>query len=1263
MAVAALGLLVGLLAVPAASAAAISDGEALNRVGSLGSGPGELNSPSGIASDPVTGHLYTVEFENSRVSEFTPWGKFVKAFGLDVALGSVNEQQEVRIRAAGGQFVLEFGTESTGNLPLGASAAEVEAALNGLASIGAGGVLVEESPGATNGVTPYVYVVSFNGSPFAASNVQELKGSNGTTPLSGGNPSTTLVVRTRVDGAAPGSGLEACTEESGCKAGLQGSGPGQFERPNGVAVDSAGNVYVSEVGNRRVQKFDSAGRFISKFGDEAGPGQLGEGGGRSIALCPNGPVCPSGALFVADSEAVERFALDGTFEAQLPVPGALVEEVAFDPISEDLYATFVEKEGVHKLDSSTGAEIGAALKGSGPLATDAAGDVFVRFETEVLEYDSSGKALSPPSCCSTAAPFALTGLGTNGAGDLDVANYASGLDNFIAVYGPGPVIFEGPPKVPPEIITEFAASVQRDGATVAAEINSHFFADTHYFVQYGTGDCSAGGCQEETPAPPGRLLTTQASNRPLQSPGVRLAGLTPGTTYHYRFVAQSGGGGPVFGQEATFTTPDPLPRPPCPNDAFRAGAGAHLPDCRAYELVSPVDKNNGDIKTLLDSTGYATNLDQSAEDGNKLTYSSYRSFGDPQGAPVTNQYLAARGADGWSNQAVDPGLAPPSQIAGHVKFGATVSNPYKAFSPDLCLGWFMVAVEPLLDAGRDFANYPNIYRRDFCGGAGDEALIPVRPNVQADEFVPEPQGASADGKAAVFRVKDKLSQNAAAGVWQAYYTREGSLPQLLCILPDGAPSPGNCSAGTSGESKLTFVALGRLANVATAISSDGSKAYWTDSAAEEMGAGKVYLRLNPGQPQSALSAGQCTEAEKACTVKVSEPKSSAEARFLGASPDGKRALFEIEDDQEPITVVNRNLYEFELGSGSKLVAGKVVGVLGKSDDLSRIYFVSEEALSGAGKNQRGEVAKAGAANLYLDDEGTKAFIATLENADVAGSIPSDTAPPPIYHAARVNSDGSVLAFISSKSLSGYDNTDLVTGKADSEVYLYEVGATGSLCVSCNPSQARPRGRIVQGNGNSSESLSTAGSLPMPTTDLYFPRALSTDGKRLFFNSFDALLPRDTNGTEDVYEWEKAAGREACEQLGADLYVATAGGCLSLISSGESPQDSEFTDAAADGRDVFFVTNAGLLQQDPGLFDVYDARIGGGVPPPPSPMPNCLGEACKAPATAPNDPALSSSSYEGPVDRRKHRRKHHKQHRRKHHKQHKKKHHEKQRAGR
>jgi hypothetical protein len=154
-------------------------------------------------------------------------------------------------------------------------------------------------------------------------------------------------------------------------------------------------------------------------------------------------------------------------------------------------------------------------------------------------------------------------------------------------------------------------------------------------------------------------------------------------------------------------------------------------------------------------------------------------------------------------------------------------------------------------------------------------------------------------------------------------------------------------------------------------------------------------------------------------------------------------------------------------------------------------------------------------------------------------------------------------------------------------------------VSCNPSgvPATSGAEIVGYQGE----ISSSGDRSSVLT-----RNLSADGNRVFFQTAEALVPQDTNGQTDVYEWED--------------------GRLYLISTGQSSSPSFFGDASADGDDVFFFTRQALVGQDQdNNIDVYDARVGGGIAAqnPLVPVAPCAGEACLAAPGAP--PAFSVSS--------------------------------------
>jgi hypothetical protein len=116
---------------------------------------------------------------------------------------------------------------------------------------------------------------------------------------------------------------------------------------------------------------------------------------------------------------------------------------------------------------------------------------------------------------------------------------------------------------------------------------------------------------------------------------------------------------------------------------------------------------------------------------------------------------------------------------------------------------------------------------------------------------------------------------------------------------------------------------------------------------------------------------------------------------------------------------------------------------------------------------------------------------------------------------------------------------------------------------------------------------------------------------VFFETAEALLPRDTNGQRDVYEYER--------------------GGLYLISSGTGEAASFFLDATPSGNDVFLATTQPLLRRDTDTaYDIYDARGGGGFAEPPGPVPSCgTGEGCRGSAPgAPVFPAPTSATFVG-----------------------------------
>jgi hypothetical protein len=163
-------------------------GAAVNGSGSGGASPGDVY---------VFGH---------GVRQLSASDQFIRIWGVDAVAdgpGQADETQAVRVDATGGAFKLAFGAAATADIPANAGAAQVEAALDGLPSIGAGGVSVSGGPGDAGGTSPYL--VSFDGASVDGVDQPQLKASDGASPLSGGGAQ--VEVYTTNQG---GTGFEIC---------------------------------------------------------------------------------------------------------------------------------------------------------------------------------------------------------------------------------------------------------------------------------------------------------------------------------------------------------------------------------------------------------------------------------------------------------------------------------------------------------------------------------------------------------------------------------------------------------------------------------------------------------------------------------------------------------------------------------------------------------------------------------------------------------------------------------------------------------------------------------------------------------------------------------------------------------------------------------------------------------------------------------------------------------------------------------------------
>ena len=760
-------------------------------------------------------------------------------------------------------------------------------------------------------------------------------------------------------------------------------------------------------------------------------------------------------------------------------------------------------------------------------------------------------------------------------------------------------------SVVPVIEAESFSSVTSSSAQVTGQLNTENTpVDYHY--EYAPASTFVSEPQRTAE------VSLPASETPLAAPA-QLTGLKPGTEYRFRLVID-GNGKTEEGVEETFTT--------------RPVESTGLPDERAYELVTPVENYHAAVYVPNPQPGpgfIPSPLPfQASANGDAVVYESdpTTSGNGTTGWEAGNAQLATHSLEGgWKQTAIEPNSS------------NYTTGTYQAFSNNLSVGVLSACSEPVLapsapvppEGNGESRGYNLLYTRNNLNGSYSP-LFTTRPRnrpaagggkfgavgVEGSEggIVSECEkalvyaGASGDFNGLLFEANDSLLEGngpleeklesdvkAEAEETEAQVALENEANALLeegrILQREGKISlqerqekyekpaknkeqEANVLAGHDDHNDLYMSVGGHLSLVN--VLPDGSPEPNATFGAEGPDFSHVISTSGLRIFWTGLNSGVVYVRENGTgTVAVSQ----GPARFWTASSDGKYAFY----------TEGEKLYRFDVEDETREeVAGAgagVQGVLGSSEDGEHLYFVADGGLAAG--------ASAGEPNLYVWHSGAISFVAPLAEGDS-----EDWLPTMGERRAEVTPTGNAVVFMSERSITGYQN------EGEREVYVYEAESNSLHCASCNPT-GEPR---------------SSGYLPQSLNNTYTTRWMSVDGSRVFFDSDTALLPQDTDGAGDVYEWERD---------GAGSCLLT-GGCLYLLSGGDST-GAALIDASESGNDVFFVSTAQLVPRDYGNETpvAYDARVGGRAVSPSE----CTGTGCQGlPAPSPVFAIPASATFDG-----------------------------------
>jgi hypothetical protein len=710
----------------------------------------------------------------------------------------------------------------------------------------------------------------------------------------------------------------------------------------------------------------------------------------------------------------------------------------------------------------------------------------------------------------------------------------------------------------------------------------------------------------------------------------QISGLSPNTTYHVRVVA-SNAVGTVYSEDHTFRYDT---------------AGAGLPDNRAYEMITPPQKNGAQV-------GEAFGVRPAfSEDGSRMLMPALQLFGSVGTSNVLSGTIGetltfSRGSGGWTMSQ----LAPPA-------------TQFAAQTPVL----LNVATDTGLFATAGTAGNEVLYVRQPDGSF--VSVGPLTPtSAGTRRGVKFPLRATADFSHVVYE------QNPDAR-WPFDHTT-GTFSLLEYAGVDNSQPVLVGVSGGAGSTDLISVCEtaigGNFSDPYGALSADGRTVFFT---AERCASGSgvnatipvprdaLYARIDGSRtvPVSVRSPLDCTS--EAC---LGSPVSVA--GFEAASTDGSKVFFtstqQLTDNAgedstgedgsggaggEPdsgcpgtVGLNGCNLYEYDFGNpaGHNLLAvsvgdssgrgPRVQNVTAISPDGSHVYFVAKGVLSTLA-NDQGQAARNGGENLYLFERdaahpaGHTTFVATLSSTNVGfeGADSEQWRRGPGF--MNVTPDGRFLVFTSHAALTA----DAAGSLGAAQVYRYDAQSGSLVRLSIGERGFNDNGNAGLGDARIVEPISG----PFEGGPWRGDPTMSHDGGYVFFRSPVALTPR---ALDDV-----PVGRNRVS--GAVEYAQNVyeyhEGHVYLISDGKDTaavaQESvvQLVGSDATGANVVFRTADRLVAQDTDTaVDYYDARVCTASDPcisPGSSPAACQGEACHGtPSGAPVLQGAGSAVFSGP----------------------------------